>query len=58
VGFVVDKVVLGHVSSKTTVSPANSHSTDSKFIIIYDLLAGTIGQLVADVPSGLILSPP
>jgi hypothetical protein len=36
VGFVVDKVVLGRFLPRTSVSPANSHSTDrSTFIIIY-----------------------
>jgi hypothetical protein len=33
VGFVVDKVTLGQVSPSTSVSPANSHSTDSSSII-------------------------
>jgi hypothetical protein len=36
VGFVVDEVALGQVFSDTSVSPANSHSTDcSTFFIIY-----------------------
>jgi hypothetical protein len=36
VGFVVDKVALGRFSPSTSVSPANSHSTDcSTFIVIY-----------------------
>jgi hypothetical protein len=38
VGFVVDKVALGQVFFSTSVSPANSHSTDcSTIIIIYHL---------------------
>jgi hypothetical protein len=36
VGFVVDKVALRHFFPSTSVSPADSHSTDcSTFIIIY-----------------------
>jgi hypothetical protein len=36
VGFVVEKVVLGGFSPSTSVSPANSLSTDcSTFIIVY-----------------------
>jgi hypothetical protein len=48
------------VSPRTSVSPANSHSTDcSTFIIIFHPPAGTTSQLVADVPSGLShLIPP
>jgi hypothetical protein len=37
VGFVVDKVALGQVSSEYFGSPANSHSTDFSTIIIYHL---------------------
>jgi hypothetical protein len=34
--FVVEEVALGKVSQSTSVSPANSHSTDcSTFIIIH-----------------------
>jgi hypothetical protein len=36
VGFVVDKVALGQVSSNTSISPANFHSNDCfTFIVIY-----------------------
>jgi hypothetical protein len=38
----------------TSVSPANSHSTDCSHS---SSEAGTTGQLVADVPSGLSLTP-
>jgi hypothetical protein len=34
VGFVMDKVALGQVFSKFSVSPANLHSTDCSAIII------------------------
>jgi hypothetical protein len=37
VGFVVDKVALGQVSSEYFVSPANSHSTDWSTFISYHL---------------------
>jgi hypothetical protein len=36
-----------------SVSPANSHSTDCSTFIIMSSGAGTIGELMADVPSGL-----
>jgi hypothetical protein len=55
----MDKVALGQVFSGYFGSPANSHSIDSStfiIIIIYHPGAGTIGQLVADVPSGLSLT--
>jgi hypothetical protein len=57
VGFVVGKVALGQVFSEYFGSPANTHST---YCIHHHLSfgAGTIGQLVADVPSGLSLTPP
>jgi hypothetical protein len=49
----------GRFSPSTSVSPANSHSTDcSTFVIIYHPGLITIGQLVDDVPSGLRLTPP
>jgi hypothetical protein len=50
----------GRISPSTSVSRANSHSTDcSAFIIIYiSSVADTRGQLVADVPNGLSLTPP
>jgi hypothetical protein len=58
VGFVVDKVALGQVFSKHFGFPyqfafhrlLHTHHLSSG--------AGTIGQLVADVPSGLSLTPP
>jgi hypothetical protein len=38
VRFVVDRVVLEHVSPSTSVSPANCHSTDlPTFIAIYHM---------------------
>jgi hypothetical protein len=58
-GFVVDKVALRQVSSEYFRFPLqfslrwlihNHHHLSSG--------AGTIGQLVADVPSGLHLTPP
>jgi hypothetical protein len=51
-------VELGQVFSEYFGTLANSHSTDcSTFIIIYQPWAGKIGQLVADVWSGLSLAP-
>jgi hypothetical protein len=46
------------VSPSTPVSPANPHSTDCSTLITISSRAGTIGQFVADVPSGLGLTPP
>jgi fatty acid desaturase len=60
VGFVVDKVTLGQVSTEYFGFPCqfsfyrlfhNHHHHLSSG-------AGTIGQLVADVPSALSLTPP
>jgi hypothetical protein len=55
VGFVVDSVALGQVSLRVLrfplpilIPPTAPHSSSSG--------AGTIGQLVADVPSGLSLN--
>jgi hypothetical protein len=56
VGFVVDKVAVGQVFLGTSVSPTNSQSTDIHHHVLSR--TGTIGQLVADVPSGLSLTPP
>jgi hypothetical protein len=42
--------------SSTSVSPANSHCSKSSIIIYYPGLS-TVAQTVADVPSGLILTP-
>jgi hypothetical protein len=58
VGFVVDKVALGQVFSKYFGFPCqfsfhrllHTHHLSSG--------AGTIGQIVADIPSGLSLTPP
>jgi hypothetical protein len=58
VGFVVDKVALGQVFSEyfgftcqfSFHRPLHTHRLSSG--------AGTIDQLVADVPSGLSLTPP
>jgi hypothetical protein len=58
VGFVVDKVALGQVFSEYSGFPCqfpfhrllHTHHLSSG--------AGTIDQLVADVPSGLSLTPP
>jgi hypothetical protein len=59
VGFVVDKVILGQVFSEYFGSPCqssfhqlphNHHHLSSG--------SGTVSQVVADVPSGLSLTPP
>jgi hypothetical protein len=57
VGFVVDKVALGQVFSEYFGFPFQ--------FLFHQILrtrlpsgAGTVGQLVADVPSGLSLTPP
>jgi hypothetical protein len=50
---VVDKVALGQVSSGTSVSTVNYDSTNCSVLII----CGTVGQLVADVPNELRLTP-
>jgi hypothetical protein len=53
VGFVVDKVVPGQGFSKSLAFSGNSHlmTTSSSG-------ADTIGQIMADVSSGLSLTPP
>jgi hypothetical protein len=51
VGFVLDKVALGQVFSEYFGFPC-------QFSFHRLLHTGTIGQLVADVPSGLSLTPP
>jgi hypothetical protein len=50
----------GMFSPRTSVCPTNSHSTDCSTLIIYlpGLILGTVGQSVADAPSGLSLTPP
>jgi hypothetical protein len=47
----------GRFSPNTSVSPANSHSTNCSTLIIYHPWLITIGQLMAEVPSGLSLTP-
>jgi hypothetical protein len=59
VGFVVDKVALGQVSSEYFDFPCQF--SFHRLLHIHHHLssrAGTIGQLVADVPSGLSLTAP
>jgi hypothetical protein len=56
--FVVDKVALGHVFSENFSCPCQF--SFHRLIHIYHHLssmAGTIGQLVADVPNGSKLTP-
>jgi hypothetical protein len=54
---VVDKVTLGQVPSDYFGFPANPHSIEcSKFNLSSG--AGTIGQLMSDVPNGHSLTPP
>jgi hypothetical protein len=48
----------GRFSLSTSVSPANSHFHRLLHTHYLSSGAGTIGQLVADVPSGLSLTPP
>jgi hypothetical protein len=48
----------GRFSPSTSVSPVNFHSTDCFTLIVLSSGAGTIGQSVADLPSGLSLTPP
>jgi hypothetical protein len=59
VGFVVDKVALGQVFSEYFGFPCQ-FLFHRLLHILHRLSsgAGTIGQLVADVPSGLGLTPP
>jgi hypothetical protein len=59
VGFVLDKVALGQVFSEYFGFPYQF--SFHRLLHIHHHLpsgAGTIGQLVADVPSGLSLTPP
>jgi hypothetical protein len=56
-GFVVDKVALGQVFSKYLGLPRQFSFPQ----VLYNHLssgAGTIGQLVVDLPSGISLNPP
>jgi hypothetical protein len=59
VGFLVDAVALGQVYLEYFGFPCQF--LFHRLLHIHDHLssgAGTIGQLVADVPSGLSLTPP
>jgi fatty acid desaturase len=59
VGCVVDKVALGQVSSEYFGFPCQFSFHRLPHIHHHlSSWAGTIGQLVADVPSGLRLTPP
>jgi hypothetical protein len=57
-GFVVDKVALGQVFSEYFGFPCQF--SFHRLLHIHHLSSGarTIGQLVADIPSGLSLTPP
>jgi hypothetical protein len=57
VGFVVDKVALGQVFSEYFGFPCQ-FSFHRLLHIHLSSGAGTIGQLLADISSGLSLSPP
>jgi hypothetical protein len=58
VGFVVDKVALGQIFSEYFGFPC--HFAFHRLLYIYhpSFGAGTIGELVADVPSKLSLTSP
>jgi hypothetical protein len=56
--FVVDKVALGQVFSKYFDFPYQFSFHQLLYIHHLPSRAGTIGQLVADVPSGLSLPHP
>jgi hypothetical protein len=58
VGFVVDKVELGQVSSEYFGFPYQFSFHRLLQTNHLSFGAGTIGQLVTDVPSGLSLTPP
>jgi hypothetical protein len=53
VGFVVDKVALGQVFSKYFDFPCHSFHQPPHTLHHPSSGAGTLGQMVADVPSGL-----
>jgi hypothetical protein len=57
-GFVVNKVALGQVFSKHFGFPHQFSFHQLLHIHHLSSGAGTIDQLVADVPSGLSLTPP
>jgi hypothetical protein len=58
VKFVVDKVALGQVSSEYFGFPCQFSFYRLLQIHHLSFGAGTIGQIVADVPNGLSLIPP
>jgi hypothetical protein len=58
VGFVVDKVALGQVFSEYFGFPCQLSSHRLLHTHHLSAGAGTIGHLLADVPSGLSLTPP
>jgi hypothetical protein len=58
VGFVVDKVALGQVFSEYFCFPCQFSFHRLLHTHHLSTGAGTIGQMVADVPSGLSLTPP
>jgi hypothetical protein len=58
VGFVVDKVALGQVFSEYFGFPCQSSFHQMLHNHHLSSGAGTIGQTVADVPSGISLTPP
>jgi hypothetical protein len=58
VGFVVDKVTLGQVFSEYFGFSCQFSFHRLLYTHHVSFAAGTIGQLVADVPSGLSLTPP
>jgi hypothetical protein len=58
VGFVVDKVTMGRVFSKYISFP---YTTFHQLLHTHynpSSRAGTIGQIVTDIPSGIRLTPP
>jgi hypothetical protein len=58
VGFVVDKMTLGKVFSEYFGFPCQLSVPRLLHTHHLSSGAGTIGQLMADVPSGLSLTPP
>jgi hypothetical protein len=58
VGFVVDEVALGQVFSEYFDFPCQFSFHRLLHIHHLSSRAGTMGQLVADIPSGLSLTPP
>jgi hypothetical protein len=57
VGFVVDKVALGQIFSEHFGFPCQSYFHQMLDTHHLSSGAGTIGQILADVPSGLSLTP-